>query len=104
MSINNEKVVGIPKKGRIHMNGIHKILIKPQAPQAKNKMWGGVLLIEKDTQVFEKQANASLVTLKNKEEENHWGTHKQKKHIWVFYQGLEIEKDIGILILIEIFI
>jgi hypothetical protein len=27
--------------------------------------------LEKDTRVFEKQANASLVTLKNKEEENH---------------------------------
>jgi len=40
-------VVGIPKKGRIHMNGIHKILIKPQAQQAKNKMWGGVLLSDK---------------------------------------------------------
>jgi hypothetical protein len=28
MSFNNEKVVGISKEGRIHVNEIHKILIK----------------------------------------------------------------------------
>jgi hypothetical protein len=57
--------------------------------------------LKKDTWAFKKQANTSPTASKNKEEENHLGAHKQKKHVWVFYQGLEIENDIGISILIE---
>ena len=57
--------------------------------------------LEKDIRIFEKQAYVIPSTSMNKEKENYWGTHKWKKHVWVFDQGLEIEKDFSILILIE---
>jgi hypothetical protein len=64
----------------------------------------GVLLKDKswkDTQVSRKQIKASHVALTSKEIENHWETNKWKKYVWVFGQGVEIEKDINILILIR---
>ena len=58
----------------------------------------------KETQISRKQTKASPTASTSEEKENRWETCKWKKHVWVFDQEIEIEKEIGILILIKKFV